>query len=257
MKRRKFLGALGALGITQAATTPPKKTRFYVLDQYKMRSGTQPVRLHEFIGQTLLPTLNKIHAGPKIILNAEASPHLPQAALIVGYSSLEELGDVRGKIYADEGILKKWESLEAAGPVFDTLDTSVLEAAPYSPEIAASAAGPTGSAPRVFELRIYHAPSGRQLEGLHERFSGAEIAIFHRSGIHPVLYASTLFGPDQPNLVYLIPFADLGAREKAWNAFGADEEWQKVRKQSLDKYGPIPDVIQMSLWRATAYSPVR
>src|SRR5271163_320289 len=155
MQRRKFLGALGAVGMTQAATTPSKKTRFYVFEQFKMRSGTQPARLHEFISQTLLPALSKIHAGPKIILNAEASPHLPQAASIVGYSSLEEFADVRGKLYADDGILQKWASLEAAGPLFDTLDSSVLEAAPYSPEIAASAAGPAGSAPRVFELRIY------------------------------------------------------------------------------------------------------
>jgi NIPSNAP len=254
MQRRTFLSALGAVGITQAATPPTKKTRFYVIDQYKMRSGTQPARLHEFFSQTLLPTLSKIHTGPKIILNAEASSHLPQAALIVGYSSLQELAEVRNQIYADEGVLKKWAALETAGSLFDTLDSSILEAAPYSPEIAPSAAG---AVPRVFEMRVYHAPGSRQLQGLHERFSGPEIGIFHRVGIFPVLYASTMFGTDQPNLVYLIPFADFGAREKAWNTFGADEEWQKARKESFDKYGPIPDVIQMSLWRATAYSPFR
>jgi NIPSNAP len=254
MKRRNFLGALGALGMTQAATPPAKPTRFYALEQFKMRSGTQPARLHEFFSQSMLPALNKIHSGPKIFLNAEISSHMPQAALIAGYSSLEELGDVRAKMNSDEAILKKWTSLEAGAPIFDTLDSSILEAAAFSPEINPSAAG---AAARVFEMRVYHTPSARQLQGLHERFSQAEIGIFHRVGIQPVLYASTIVGPDQPNLVYLIPFADLGAREKAWNAFGADQEWQKVRKESLDKYGPIPDVIQMSLWRATAYSPVR
>jgi len=253
MQRRNFLGVLGAIGMTQAAT-PPKKTRFYAVEQFKLRSGRQAPRLHEFFSQAMLPALNKIHSGPKIILNAEVAPHMPQATLIVGFSSLEEMENVRAKMYADDAVNKKWTSLEGGLPIFDSLDSAVLQAADYSPEIAPSAADAT---PRVFEMRVYHAPTGRHLQGLHERFSGGEIGIFHRVGIHPVLYASTMIGPDQPNLVYLIPFTDLGAREKAWSAFAADSEWAKVRKESNEKYGAIPDVIQMSLWRATAYSPVR
>ncbi|HME06413.1 MAG TPA: NIPSNAP family protein [Bryobacteraceae bacterium] len=250
MQRRNFLGVLGAMGMTQAATPPTKKTRFYLVEQYKMRSGAQPPRLHEFFSQTMLPALDKIHTGPKIFLNAEVAPHVPQAALIAGFSSLEEMGNVRAKMYADDAVNKKYTSLEGSAPIFDTLDSSVWQAADYSPEIVSSAAdGPA----RLFEMRIYHAPTGRHLQGLHERFNGGEIGVFHRVGIHPILYASTMIGPDQPNLVYVIPFADLAAREKAWAAFGADPEWAKIRKESNDKYGAIPDVIQVSLWRATAY----
>jgi hypothetical protein len=95
------------------------------------------------------------------------------------------------------------------------------------------------------------------LDALHERFAGSEIAIFHRSGVHPILYTSTIIGQQMPNLTYLIPFDNLTHREKAWAAFGADPEWVKVRKESIDKHGQISSVIQMSLWRATAYSPIR
>ena len=91
----------------------------------------------------------------------------------------------------------------------------------------------------------------------HERFAGPEIQIFHRSGIHPVLYSSTLIGPNKPNLTYLIPFEDLAAREKAWAAFGADPEWLKVRAESIAKGGQISSVIQMSLFRAAAFSPLK
>lgn len=254
MQRRNFLAALGAVGMTQAANPDSKKIRFYSVEQYKLKSGTQGPRLHEFFSQSMLPTLNKIHSGPKIFLNAEISLHMPQAALIVGFSSLEEMGNVRAKMYSDEGLAKKWASLEAGFPIFETLDSAVLQAADYSPEITPSA---SDAPPRLFEMRVYHAPTGRHLQGLHERFMGGEIGVFHRAGIHPVLYSSTIIGPDQPNLVYLIPFADLASREKAWSAFAADAEWAKIRKESNEKYGAIPDVIQMSLWRATAYSPVR
>jgi hypothetical protein len=133
------------------------------------------------------------------------------------------------------------------------MDSAVVEAADYSPEIKPDATTP----PRIFELRVYHSPTWRQLASLHERFRGPEIKIFHRSGIHPILYGSTVIGPNIPNLTYLIPFTDLAAREKAWAAFGADPDWQKVRQESIAKAGEIVSQIQVSLYKATAYSPVR
>ena len=60
-----------------------------------------------------------------------------------------------------------------------------------------------------------------------------------------------------PNLTYLIPFENLAAREKAWDAFGADAEWVKVRKESIEKYGQISSVVQISIFKAAEYSPVR
>ena len=87
--------------------------------------------------------------------------------------------------------------------------------------------------------------------------AGPEIRIFHRVGIHPILYTSTLIGANLPNLTYLIPFDNLAAREKAWDAFGSDPEWLKVRKESIEQHGQISSVIQISLFKATAYSPIR
>jgi hypothetical protein len=104
---------------------------------------------------------------------------------------------------------------------------------------------------------VYHSPTWRQLKALHERFAGPEIKIFHRVGVHPLLYSSTLIGPNMPNLTYLIPFENLAAREKAWDAFGADPDWITARKESIEKHGQISSVIQISLFKATAYSPVR
>ena len=60
-----------------------------------------------------------------------------------------------------------------------------------------------------------------------------------------------------PNLVYLTPFSDLAAREKAWAAFGADPDWQKVRKESVEKSGEIVSEIEVAFYKATSYSPVR
>src|SRR5262249_54427490 len=106
-------------------------------------------------------------------------------------------------------------------------------------------------------LRVYHSPTQRQLRALHERFSGSEIKIFHRVGVHPILYSSTVIGPNMPNLTYLTPFATLADREKAWEAFGADAEWIKVRKESIDRAGQIANQIGITLLRPADYSPMQ
>ena len=127
----------------------------------------------------------------------------------------------------DEDHRKGLVALES-GPdaAFESMDTAVVEAADFSPEIKAEPA----EVSRIFELRIYHSPTWRQLMALLARFRGPETQIFHRSGIHPILYGSTFIGPNNPNLTYLIPFTDMAAREKAWAAFGADPEWKKCAK---------------------------
>lgn len=252
MHRRTFVSALGGLGLARAAASD-KRTNFYCIEHYNLKSGHQPQRLSEFAAQ-ILPAIGRVHSGPKIYLDALVAPQVPHFTVIAGFTSLEELWDVNVKVLQDETVRKASEALESGPePAYESLDSIIVQAADYSPEIKPEAS----ATPRIFELRVYHSPTWRQLDALHERFRGPEIKIFHRSGIHPILYGSTFIGPNQPNLVYLIPFADLAAREKAWAAFGADPEWKKVRDESVAKSGEIVSDIQISFYKATSYSPVR
>jgi NIPSNAP len=253
MHRRRFIGALGALSLANAAA-PEKRTRFYAFEHFTLKNGSGVTRLHDFVSQALLPAMNRVHSGPKIVLEQLVGPHTPEVLAIYGFSSMEEMWDVHTKMSHDEAVGMGVQVLESgAEPAFESLDSSVVEAAGYSPEIKPEASG----TPRIFELRIYHSPTSRQLGLLHDRFRGPEIKIFHRAGIHPILYGSTVIGPNIPNLTYVIPFTDLAAREKAWNSFGADPEWQKVRKESIEKGGEIVSSNQILLYKGTKYSPVR
>jgi len=125
---------------------------------------------------------------------------------------------------------------------------------PYLPGLSSDATDPAKPA-GVYELRptIRHR---RQLQALHERFPARDqnLPALRDS---PVLYSSTYIGPDQPNLTYLTPFDDLAARERQWAAFGGRSEWVKVRTESIARSGQISSVIQISLFKAAAYSPVR
>ena len=242
-----------APGATPAA--PERKTNYYLLETFYMRNSTQMPRINEYMSQGLLPALSKVHTGPQIFLEGLVAAHMPQFAVIVGAKSVEDLAAIRSKLHADPAARKafaQWES--GPEPPYEHYSATLLRAADYATEIEPS---PSGAKPRIFELRVYHSPTWKQLAALHQRFAGPEIRIFHRVGVHPILYSETAIGANMPNLTYLTPFDSLAAREKAWDSFGANPEWAKVRKESIDAHGQISSVIQISLYRAAPYSPVR
>ena len=52
--------------------------------------------------------------------------------------------------------------------------------------------------------------------------------IFQRLGMRPVFFGATIVAPKQPNLIYMLSYDDLAARERLWRAFGSDPEWKKM-----------------------------
>ncbi len=258
--RRSFVGVLGGVGALPATAFAQaggeKKTRLYLMETFYLKAGTQLPRLHQYLEKSALPALGKIHQGPKIVLEAQIAPHTPQVILVLGFQSVEEFWSVRGKLNQDKELEKAFETWQT-GPEapFESQSNALLEATDYSPEVVPL--DPPPKAPRIFELRVYHAPSWPHLKFLHERFAGPETKIFARNGVHPIFYTSCVIGPNMPNLTYVIPFENLAAREKAWNAFGADPEWVKVRQESIDQHGQMTANNQISIYRAAPYSPVR
>jgi hypothetical protein len=239
-----------------SASAASTKTRYYLLQAHFLKAGAQLPAIHDFVGKALLPAMNEVHSGPKIYLEALIAPHMPQYLAIYGFESLDQMDAVSRKLAQNAEFQKRYAEWESGPePPYEHLTNTLLEAADYSPEIVAPATPPPAG--RIFELRVYHSPTMRQLGALHERFAGPEIKIFHRSGVNPLFYTSTVIGANMPNLTYLIPFESLAAREKAWAAFSADPEWAKVRAESIARYGQISSVIQISLFRAAPYSPIR
>jgi len=245
---------LSQTGAPAGAQESGRKTRLYRLDYFYYRQGDQGARITQFL-TSLLPMLTR-NIKTVGVFTAVMAPRTQTTMVLTGYASFEEMTSVARQVESDSGYRKAHEEFErGAEPPYDSLQRVLLQATDFSPEVAPLAEKP--KSPRYFELRVYHAPTVRQLGMVHERFAGPEIKIFHRSGVHPILYGDTLIGPDMPNLTYLIPFATLADREKAWDAFGADPEWVKVRADSVARGGQIVNYNNISLWRAAAYSPIQ
>jgi hypothetical protein len=110
---------------------------------------------------------------------------------------------------------------------------------------------------RCFELRTYTAAPGK-LEELHARFRNHTMKLFKKHGMEVVGF----WGPtdkergSENTLVYVLAFPSREAREKAWQAFRADPEWQKAQSES-EKNGKLTEKVESVILMATDYSPIK
>ena len=112
-------------------------------------------------------------------------------------------------------------------------------------------------APRIFELRTYESPSFVALARKVGMFNDAEMGIFERLGMRPVFFGETIVGPRQPNLMYMLSYDDLAARDTLWKAFGKDPEWAKLRVRPGLTDPEIVANISNVILRPLAFSAIR
>jgi hypothetical protein len=215
----------------------PMSSSYFEFFYIHMQSGSQPSRMMRWLENGLWPICQKHGFGQMGFFNVDIGPNLPTALIIFSYPSLTEMEAQWGKLNSDPDYAALVADVEKDEPAFYRTEAMLLRATPFCPPLRATPVVDPGH--KLFELRIYESPTNRQLGYLHDRFGGGEIDIFHKSGIHPILYADTIFGPNQPNMVYLIPFESAEHREKAWAAFRADPDWVKIRGESVRHGGEI------------------
>lgn len=106
----------------------------------------------------------------------------------------------------------------------------------------------------LYEMRIYTAAPGK-LPALHERFRRHTLRFFERHGIRSVGYWTSVIGPNNNQLIYILAWESLAEREKHWNKFAADPEWLKVKEES-EVDGPLVTSFSNMIMAPTDYSPM-
>lgn len=107
----------------------------------------------------------------------------------------------------------------------------------------------------IVELRVYHCAPTR-LPALQERFAKHTLKFFDKYGIKPTGFWTTLIGPSNHALTYLLEWKDMAERETKWNAFQADPEWIAVRAAS-EADQPIVERIESQLLAPATFFPKR
>ena len=106
----------------------------------------------------------------------------------------------------------------------------------------------------IYEQRIYEAAPGK-LAALNARFRDHTLRIFERHGMGVVGFWTYAHGGWSDQLVYMMKFDDMGDRNAKWAAFGADEEWRRVREES-SRDGALTSRIRSDILAPTDYSPL-
>ena len=111
---------------------------------------------------------------------------------------------------------------------------------------------------RVFEMRTYYASPGK-FEALQKRFRDHTVKLFEKHGITNIGYWTPLEGQKGHGevLVYILAYPDAASKKKAWDAFGADPEWQKVKSASEADGVRLAAKVESVMLKATDYSAIR
>lgn len=142
---------------------------------------------------------------------------------------------------------------EANGPIVAKVDKVYLTPTDFSAPMDTG----NGRGTRIFEMRTYVAPEGKQAD-LDARFRDHTVALFKKHGITNLGY----FHPIDANqgakttLVYFLAYPSRDAATAAWKAFRDDPEWNKARTES-ERNGKLTSKVDSVYLTATDFSKVR
>ncbi len=235
MKRRGFVkttvmsSAVAAIlpRIGLAQRKPGKTHLYYELRTYTVKDSKQQSLVEDYLEKAAIPALNRLGIE-NIGVFTELEPS-GQSILVVliPYQSLHEFETInerleQDKLYNTAGAA--YLNAPATSPAYERIKSSLLKAFKSMPGLELPP-----KHQRIFELRRYEHATEAAGKKKREMFNDAgEIEIFKRLGFKPVFFGETIVGEARPNLIYMVTFDDMAARDKHWKSFGADPEWKEI-----------------------------
>jgi hypothetical protein len=107
----------------------------------------------------------------------------------------------------------------------------------------------------LYELRIYDCVPGR-LPDLLKRFDTITLKLWEKHGIKQAGFWTTLIGPSNQRLYYLLQWQSLAEREQKWGGFMSDQEWLRARAET-EANGAIVAQVSNEILQPTAFSSVK
>jgi len=240
----------------QPARTEPS---IYELQWTRLRNGAdnQRARFTEYLRDGFVPACARAGISPIGIFNSSIGADTPFVFTLLQHKSMAAFGENRVKLHADQEHLKAIAKYYSApGSPFVRQESALVRAFGSAPQMEAPDTD-TKRAPRLFELRMYESNSPMSLRRKIAMFDSGEIAIFKRLGMRPVFFGDTVVGSHQPNLIYMLSFNDSAHREQCWKAFGADDEWKKMREAPGNTDAEIVSNISNWILSPAGFSPIR
>ena len=259
MNRRQFTASAGGLAFVPLAAAEPVKQSIIELRYLRLRNATenQVRRTTDFLGKGALPALTRAGIGPLGFFTGVIAQDTPFILALATFPSLAAMETAREKEAQDPEYRKAREAYNGMpGLGYVRLESSLLRCFESMPRPEVLPPDPKRPA-RIFELRMYESNNGSTLARKIRMFNEGEAAIFKRLGMRPVFFGETIVGRNMPNLVYMLSYDSLAAREQAWTTFGADPEWQELRSKPGYADAEIVSNIGNSILKPLPFSPIR
>ena len=246
--RRAFLTSTLAASAATAVSTAglraaaaPAGREYYDLRAYRLKPGAATSVLDGYFEKALLPALDRrgiksVGVFTELEVNktdqtSVAKPDTPVWVLIP-HATLESFVSVSAEINTDPAVQKAGaEYLQApkTAPAYDRIDSWLLLAFTGHPTMTLPEFSKKRVPTRVFEMRDYESHSELKALAKIAMFNEGEIAIMRDLGMSPVFFGQALAGPHLPHLRYITSGPDLATHLNAWNKFGPDPRWMKMR----------------------------
>lgn len=249
MKRRQFIAASMLAGASAAVPAmAQKQQQYYEFSKYKMLNNTAKGRFERFWEQAAIPALNRQGIQPVGLFRSQFGSHGLDYYVLIPHPSLESFASTWEKISTDSQYqtdAKPYSEPAMSDPLYYRYETGLLKAFSNMPvlELPDHIKGKPG---RLFEVRIYESHNRDKARLKIEMFNqGGEIALFKETGLNPVMFGETLAGEKMPNLTYILGFADIEERNKAWDTFRNSSGWavMKENPRYADTVSSVTDYI--------------
>jgi NIPSNAP protein len=246
MDRRKFVAASVGASLVKGVAGPASAAegagagyapsdgapQLLELRRYRLRFGPMEARFADYQKNVLVPALNRAGVKPVGAFSVSVGPDNPAVYTLLPHPNAGSLAALAARIAEDPEYRRgaaAFRGLPASDPPYVRRESTLMAAFDSVPTVEAPTGAQAGAS-RVFELRIYESHNEAAGQKKIEMFEKAgEIALFRRLGMNPVFFARNVIGTNLPSLTYMLVYADMAAREKAWAAFREDPEWVKLR----------------------------
>jgi hypothetical protein len=201
-----------------------------MLRRYQLNWTRAVGAAHSSFRQALVPALNRLGINPVGVFNVIIGPDTPSIYVLLPCASLDALVNVEALLGRDQEYLKAGEPFINAPdkqPAYSRMQSWLMLALEGRPKLAVPPATAKHE-PRLFELRIYEAPTDQDHKRKIEMINAGYYDVFQKAGFWQVFYADMLVGTGMPNLAYMLSFADLTDRTAKWKAFYALPEWKSL-----------------------------
>jgi hypothetical protein len=260
LDRRDFLAASAVAALSPVpalgALAQPAPRQFIELRRYHLLPGARQRAFGAFVGSAMIPAMNRAGVGKVGAFTVMYGDNAPSLLLVLTHQSMDSVVSLRDRLAADAEFARAGAAVLDAplsDPAFVRVESTLLRAIEAMPTLEPSAGAGTAAA-RIFELRTYESHSDRAALNKLKMFNAGEVPIFRKTGLTPVFFGETVVGEKMPNLIYMLTFADMAARDAAWAAFGRDPDWRVLLAdpQYRENVSAISDIIL----RPTPYSQI-